>query len=245
MSPLYGCFTARLFYRTASSSSPFVASSLRRSVATDKYQTLPNRRQHPKRQTIDLQNPQRIDVVFVPFDKGPSRHGPVSDGYHLAKRASGDDESTDVLREVAGKTDELTHQPGEHAHRAIVRIQPHLVQHLVANGLFLPPLVLLGQRGDAVKRQAECLTDVAYRRARTIGNDLGDDTGVRSSVFAVDVLEHFLAAFVLEVHVDIGRLVSFGADEPLEQQVHPARVDGGDAQAVADGRIRRTASTLA
>ena len=39
-----------------------------------------------------------------------------------------------------------------------------------------------------------------------------------AAVLAVDVLDHLLAALVLEVDVDVGRLVALGADEALEQQ---------------------------
>ena len=37
-------------------------------------------------------------------------------------------------------------------------------------------------------------------------------------VFAIDVLNHFLAALVLEVDVDVGRLAALLRHEALEQQ---------------------------
>ncbi len=50
---------------------------------------------------------------------------------------------------------------------------------------------------------------------------------------------------MLEIDVDVGRLVALARDEALEQQRGVHRVDFGDAQAVADRRIGRRAATLA
>jgi hypothetical protein len=69
--------------------------------------------------------------------------------------------------------------------------------------------------------------------------------GALRAVLAVDVLDHLLAAFVLEVHVDVRRLAALAADEALEQQRGLRRVHLGDAQAVAHRRIGRRAAALA
>ena len=61
----------------------------------------------------------------------------------------------------------------------------------------------------------------------------------------VDVLDDLLAPLVLEVDVDVGRLVALGRDEALEQQPAAHRIDRGDAQAVAHRRIGRRAAALA
>ena len=55
--------------------------------------------------------------------------------------------------------------------------------------------------------------------------------------FLIEILQDLLAALVLEVNVDVGGFVPLAADEPLQQQVHPLRIDGGYAQAEADGRL--------
>ncbi len=47
------------------------------------------------------------------------------------------------------------------------------------------------------------------------------DAGVLAAVFAVDVLDHLLAPLVLEIDVDVGRLVALRRDEALEQEVVP------------------------
>jgi hypothetical protein len=66
-----------------------------------------------------------------------------------------------------------------------------------------------------------------------------------AAVLAVDVLDDLLAALVLEVDVDVGRLVALGADETLEQQLVACRVDLGDAERVADRRVGGAAAPLA
>ena len=68
-------------------------------------------------------------------------------------------------------------------------------------------------------RQAQRLADLADRHARAVVDDGGADRGAVAAVALVDVLDHLLAPLVLEVDVDVGRLVALGRDEALEQQV--------------------------
>ena len=63
--------------------------------------------------------------------------------------------------------------------------------------------------------------------------------------FCVDVLDHLLAPLMLEIDVDVGRLAALLGDEALEQQIAGRRIDRGDAEAVADGAVRRRAAPLA
>ena len=66
-----------------------------------------------------------------------------------------------------------------------------------------------------------------------------------AAVLLVDVLDDLLAPLVLEVDVDVGRLLALGRDEALEQQIEALRVDRGDAEAVADRGVGRRAAPLA
>ena len=74
---------------------------------------------------------------------------------------------------------------------------------------------------------------------------VGGDAGAVAAVFLVDVLDHLLAPLVLEIDVDVGRLVALGRDEALEEEVGALGVDLGDAEAVADGGIGGRAAALA
>ena len=61
------------------------------------------------------------------------------------------------------------------------------------------------------------------------GDDVGDVVG---AVVVLDVLDHAVAAFVVEVHVDIRHRDALRVEETLEQKVVADRVEVGDAEAV-------------
>ena len=61
---------------------------------------------------------------------------------------------------------------------------------------------------------------------------------------AVDILDDLLAPLMLEIDVDIGRLVARVRDEALEKQVRAGGVDLGDAERIADGGIGGRAAAL-
>ena len=61
----------------------------------------------------------------------------------------------------------------------------------------------------------------------------------------VDVLDHLLAALVLDVEVDVGRTVALGREEPLEEQPERDRVGLGDTERVADRAVGRAPPPLA
>jgi hypothetical protein len=65
-------------------------------------------------------------------------------------------------------------------------------------------------------------------------DDGGDDRRAVPPVAAIDILHHLLAPLMLEIDVDIGRLLALLGDEALDQHVLLGRIDGGDAEAVAD-----------
>ena len=101
------------------------------------------------------------------------------------------------------------------------------------------------ERRDHVVREAEDLGRLADRRARAIGGDRGGEPGALAPVALIDVLDHLLAPLVLEIDVDVGRLVALGRDEALEQEIEARRIDLGDAEAEADRGIGRRAAALA
>ena len=50
---------------------------------------------------------------------------------------------------------------------------------------------------------------------------------------------------MLEIDVDVGRLLPLGRDEALEQEIDLGRIDIGDGEAIADGGVGRRAAALA
>ena len=101
------------------------------------------------------------------------------------------------------------------------------------------------ERADRIRRQAERLAHLADRAARAVVDHGRGDAGVRAAVLRVDVLDDLLAPLVLEVDVDVGRLLALGRDEALEQEIEALRVDRGNAEAVADRGVGRRAAPLA
>src|SRR5690606_16721176 len=101
------------------------------------------------------------------------------------------------------------------------------------------------EAADRVQGEPERLADVADRALRAVADDGRGDAGVLAAVLGVDVLDDLLAPLVLEVDVDVRRLGALGGDEALEQEMESYRVDLGDAEAVADRRVRGRAAPLA
>src|SRR5690242_15667108 len=76
------------------------------------------------------------------------------------------------------------------------------------------------RRRPLVRRKADDFVHFATRRALAITDDVGDHPGPMTAVFLVNMLDHFLAPLVLEIDVDVRRLVALSRDEPLEKQIH-------------------------
>ena len=84
----------------------------------------------------------------------------------------------------------------------------------------------------------ERLTDIANRRARLIGDHGSGECRAAASVSRIDILNNLFAPRVLEVDIDVGRLIALLRDKPLEQHVDTRGVDLGNTQAVTHRRIR-------
>src|SRR3546814_7110408 len=71
------------------------------------------------------------------------------------------------------------------------------------------------------------------------------NSGALAAIAPVDILHHLFASFMLEIDVDVWRLVAFLGQEAREQQLVGDRIDRGDAEQVTDDRIRRRPAPLA
>ena len=116
----------------------------------------------------------------------------------------------------------------EHLVRDRLGVVGHLRRPVVALLDLLAPRVLLALR------VTERAGDVAHRGLGAVGDDVGDLGRVLSSVQCVDVLDDLFAPVGLDVDVDVRWLAAFGCEEAFEHQPVEDRVDGGDAQRVAD-----------
>ena len=57
------------------------------------------------------------------------------------------------------------------------------------------------------------------RASAAVGDDGRGEAGALAAVLLVDVLHHLFAPLVLEIDVDVGRLVAFGGEEAAEDEV--------------------------
>ena len=104
---------------------------------------------------------------------------------------------------------------------------------------------LRGERRHGVAAEPHRRADLADRPLAAVVDDRGAEAGAVAAVALVDVLDHLLAALVLEVDVDVGRLVAGIRDEALEDHGAELGRDRGDAERVADDGVRRRAAALA
>ena len=108
----------------------------------------------------------------------------------------------------------------------------------------VPVADLLAPRVLLALREAQGAGHVAHRDPPAVGDDVGDLGGVVAAVFVVDVLDDLFALVGFDVHVDVGRPVAGGRQEPLEQQLVGHRIDGGDTQGITDRGVGRRSPAL-
>ena len=201
--------------------------------------------EHPEREDIDLHQPQRVDIVLVPFDEGAVLHRAVMDRHGLVEPVLRQHEAADVLRQMAREFEQPVDQPTQPRDLGIVGIEPGLAKALLLEAVGEAAPDRAGQRARHVRGQPQRLADLAHRRSWPVMDHRRRDRRAFAAIAAIDILHHLLAPFMLEIDIDIGRLVAFGGDEAREQQVVLQRIDRGDAEQPAHRRIRRRSAPLA
>ncbi len=207
-------------------------------VLADEIDGVVQRAEHAETEQVELHQPGRGAVVFVPLQHTAFVHPPPLDRADLDHRPVADDHATGVDAEVArcildlfGK---LEHCSGD----AVIR--------LVGSGRHVAPGIdLLAPRILLARCVAERLGHVAHRGARAIGDDVGDLRRVVAAVALVHVLDDLFAPVALDVDVDVGRAITFRRQETLEQQAERNGIGLGDAQRVTHRAVGRAATALA
>ena len=211
-------------------------------VLADEIDGVVQGRQHPQAEEVELDEPGGGAVVLVPLQHGAIGHPPPLHRAHLDHRAVADHHPPGVDAEVAGGILDLG---GEVEHLVGDRSGPVLVV-LRLGHRHRPPAVDALRPGVLLAGGvAERLGHVADRRARPVGDHVGDLGGVVAAVLVVDVLDDLLAAVALDVDVDVRRAVALGRQEAFEQQAEGHGVGGGDPEGVADRRVGGRATPLA
>ena len=156
-----------------------------------------------------------------------------------------DHEAADVLRQMSREIQQLLHQRAQPPDDVRIQVQS-LAGDTVAESFPVVPVRLRFREAvDHVGVEPQRPADVAQRALWPIGDDGRGQRRALAPVLLEHVLDDFLASFVLEVDVDVRRLVALHADETLEQHGDVDRVHLGDAQGVAHDRIGSRAAALA
>ncbi len=201
--------------------------------------------QHAQPEHIDLHELERVDVVLVPLDDLAVLHGGRLDWHQVDERVAGQHETAGVLTDMAGEADELLRQVEGEAQAAVAGVEVQRLGVPLLDALLRPAPHLGGECAGDVLGQAEHLADLAHGAAGAVADDRGAERGAAAAVMLVHPLDDLLAALVLEIDVDVGRLVALGGDEALEQQPGAGWIDAGDAEHVADGGVGGRAAALA
>src|SRR5690606_12495711 len=110
----------------------------------------------------------------------------------------------------------------------VVRVEVELLDLFVGYAVDRPAPDEASEHLGEIARQSERLADFGHGPSCPVARN---HSGQRAEVTAIGLvypLDDFFAALMLEVDVDIGRLLAFAADEALEKQFMPDRVDRGD-----------------
>ncbi|MCY1223277.1 hypothetical protein D9M72_353980 [compost metagenome] len=201
--------------------------------------------EHAERQHVDLQDLQRVEIVLVPLDHVAVWHRRVHDRHDLVEPVAGDDETADMLGEVAREAHQLRGIIEHPDSRRVLRIETGSLRLALGKIGHRPAPDRAGERRLHVLGKAEGLGGLAAGRARPVADDGRRQPRMLPAVGAVDMLDHLFPLLVLEIDVDIRRLVPLGREEAIEEQGGRKRVDLGNAQAIADGGVRRRTAPLA
>ena len=143
---------------------------LHASLPLDEFEHSPDRAEHAERQTIDLQQAQRFEVILLPLDDRAIRHRRILDRHQLVQQMLGNDEAANVLRQMARRADQRFHQPQPARDHWRVGIETLLAQAIRQGFGFVPPGQRIGEPIDLVSADAECAATIANRRLAAIAD---------------------------------------------------------------------------
>ena len=208
-------------------------------------EALADRREHPEAEDVDLEEAERVDVVLVPRDDRALVHRRRLDRRDRGQGRRREHEAADVDREVPWETLDRPRHHERLADARIARLEPDRAEARLADRAdAVPPRHDTREAIDLLERKAEDLANLTERALRPVRDDLADHRRAIASIGLVDLLDDLLAALVLEVDVDVGRLAALRREEPLEEHVGARRIDRGDPEAEAHRAVRRAPAAL-
>ena len=214
----------------------------------DQHQRILQHAHHAQAEQVDLDEPHVGAVFLVPLHDHAAGHAGVLERHHLIEPVLADDHAAAVLAQMPRQVLHAVPEIGELAHPRIDAVHADLAQvpgQRLAAVHELEAVHQLGQPIDQIGVKAQRLAHFPRGAAVAVGDDVGRHRRAQLAVALVDVLDHALAPIAAgQVEIDVGPLAALFREEPLEEQLHPDRVDGGDAEAVADGAVGRRPAAL-
>ena len=202
--------------------------------------------QHAQRQHIDLHDAERVDIVLVPLDEGAAVHGargrsapsrPAARASARSRRHAATDGAES--RPARAPAPPCAGPPGLAGSSPISRSRRPAIARRRSSS------ICAASAAVASSDRPITLPTSRIAISGAVMDHRGGDAGAVAAVAVVDVLDHLLAPFVLEIDVDIRRLAPLGGNKAFEQQVDLGGIDRGDAETVAHRRIGRRTAPLA
>ena len=194
--------------------------------------------QHAQRKHIDLEDAKAVDIVLVPADDGAIFHRGVFDGHQLVQSPFGDDKTADMLRQMAGKAVDLIDQRNSLLQPRVAEIEADFGHALGLQPLGGKEAPELGtQRRYRILRQTHGASHFADGAFAPVMHDRRTQARAVTAIGFVYMLDHFLAPFMFEIDIDVGRFVPCLADKAFEHHRAHFRTDRGDAKAITHHRI--------
>ena len=201
--------------------------------------------EHAERQAVDLHEFQGVDVVLVPFDDLAVGHRGRFDRHQFVQPVMRQHEAARMLRQMPRRPDQFAGENDRELEPPVLQVEVEFFGVLGFDAFLRPAPDLGRQHLDQVFGQPQRLADVAQRALGPVADHGRAERRMVAAVGLEHPLHHDLAAFVLEVDVDVGRLAAFLGDEALEQQIVALRIDRGDAEHVADRAVGGRPAALA
>ena len=172
--------------------------------------------QHSERKDVDFKHADGIDIVLVPFDDRAAVHSCVLNRAELVEPSARNDESAHMLREMARESDDLAGKLQRLAKSSTAEIHFPSGSGCLLIFVFAQLADMSGERRHGILGIAHDSADFAEGSATSEVHYGRADACAMAAVFLVDVLDDFFAPLVLEVDIDVGRLLAGFGYEPLE-----------------------------
>ena len=177
----------------------------------DELETLSDGAQHPKPENVNLEKPEFLEIVLVPLNDRAQGHGGILDRRQFAQRTFGYDETADMLGQVPREAEQGFDQAQQAANPGACRIEAGFGHAFGVDFPAVPPMQRSCEHVEFARLETERLADIADRALRPVGDHRRGQGRTFTGIFAVDVLNDLLPSLVLvlEIDIDIGRLVAF------------------------------------